>query len=137
MSTYSYFLNSQKMINMKIPGTHDAASDNFAHETIDYQVKTQTQTLTQQLESGMRSFDLRVQKATEASFISLMGVTLNSYYVAHGVFVAGTTANPTTTPVLLATALAHFKTFSDSHSNEVLILNFHLMRNSAQTSIAT
>ena len=42
MSTYSSFLNTQKMMNMKIPGTHNAGSINFAHQTIDYQVKTQT-----------------------------------------------------------------------------------------------
>ena len=51
---------------MKIPGSHNAASYSFAHETLEYQAKTQTQTITNQLNSGIRSFDLRVQEVTKA-----------------------------------------------------------------------
>ena len=42
MGTYKYFLNSKKMSDIKIPGTHDAASYSFAHSTLSYQAKTQT-----------------------------------------------------------------------------------------------
>ena len=45
---------------MKIPGSHDAASYSFAHYTLEYQTRTQTQTITEQLKSGIRSFDLSV-----------------------------------------------------------------------------
>ena len=77
MATYSNFLLSQKIINMKIPGTHNAASYNFAHETLEYQAKTQTQTITKQLNSGIRSFDLRVQEVTQASIGGLYGATFH------------------------------------------------------------
>ena len=128
------------MYNMKIPGTHDAASYNFASQGMDYFGKTQTQTITEQLNSGMRSFDLRVQKVTNSLFIPLMGVSLNSYYVTHGALVVGssiTLASPASTPVLLTSVLAEFRAFSDSHRNEVIILNFHRVTDSAQTSLAS
>ena len=90
----------------------------------------------------MRSFDLRVQKATlsNVQLRTLLGVSLNSYYVTHGALLVGSSvsmSSPISTAVLLTSVLAEFRAFSDSHRNEVIILNFHQMIDSSLTSVAT
>ena len=74
MGLYSFFLNEQKITDIKIPGAHNSASYTFPYMALNYQAKTQTQTITAQLNSGIRFFDLRVQKVTDSSLTSLYGV---------------------------------------------------------------
>lgn len=62
MKDYAPFISNNLIFNIIIPGTHDALSTEFENTLVDYYFRTQSKenVFLDQLNKGVRSFDLRV-----------------------------------------------------------------------------
>lgn len=70
MELIAVFINGSKIYNIIFPGTHDSGSTSFELKFLDFYFKTQTGgfQIAEQLEAGVRYFDLRVFEKDDASF---------------------------------------------------------------------
>ena len=105
MEYYSDSLGKLTLTEMTIPGTHDSGTHNPVSFVIAPYIRTQSLSLAQQLNRGIRSLDLRIGQNSPGDYIICHGDYRTSY--------------------TLAQALKEVTDFIQNTKKEIVILDFH------------
>ncbi len=105
MEKYSNLLGRLTLTEMTLPGTHDSGTHRPVSQVGSVWIKCQTQSLSQQLQCGIRVLDLRIGQKSPGDYIICHDTWHTSYSLAH--------------------ALKEVTEFVDKSSKEVVILDFH------------
>lgn len=105
MGYYSDFLGKLTLTEITLPGTHDSGTYRPVSPVGALWIRTQSLSLIQQLESGVRVLDLRIGQHSPGDYLIVHDTWRTSY--------------------TLAAALKQVTDFVDATNKEIVILDFH------------
>ena len=109
----SYLRDDTRIIDMSIPGTHDSCTAHVDSYVLSAFARCQDMTITEQLNAGIRAFDLRYVWISDK----------NDFYMYHGyggVFETYPCKDADGNRLSLRAVLSEFSTFLQEHPDEVI-----------------
>ncbi len=122
-------LRSRKLSEIVIPGSHDSTTYSVDHPSVDVPfAQTQDHDLTDQLNDGIRQFDIRVEYTwNEGNCVR--GGCVRNYYAHHG----GGFLDVSSSYLTLSSILTSVEQWAlvPGHEHEIILLNLSITQNGA------